>query len=414
MNNTDIFNSVQSPVPPIRHDIDIIPVSEDGRSYLYFHDSRGYSTPNLALQQEAEDFLSLIDGRKSINDIKPYVSNSISKEQLLEFVQFLDENRLLASRFFKKYARQTEQDYEQSTVHESVTAGNSYPAEPEALKQLLDEEFSRHNLEKEVQAASPKALYAPHIDPRVGMESYVKAFSSIRNLTPDRVVVIATSHYAGLHPETYQEDPFILVNKDIKMPLDTVKRDREAIADLLEKGDRAGITANDRAHRREHSIELHLLFLSYLWQHDFQVIPFLVRDISDLYYMKEGHLGQQMDHFSELLRDRFGEDENTFFLISGDLAHFGKKFGDPQPASSKFSEVEAFDQRFLENASRNSRDGLLELMKEDMDPYRICGFPPLYSFLQSMPHLEGEVLSYNLWDETERESAVTFGSILYS
>ncbi len=142
--------------------------------------------------------------------------------------------------------------------------------------------------------------------------------------------------------------------------------------------------------------------------------PFLIRDLDDIFYMEDGHLGKQIDNFSKQLRTRLGEDDETFFLISGDLAHFGKKFGDESVASTMFEEVKQFDQRFLEAASQNHRKEMLGLMKEDMDPYRICGFPPLYTFLQSMPELKGDILGYDLWDERERDSAVTFGSILYS
>jgi hypothetical protein len=52
-------------------------------------------------------------------------------------------------------------------------------------------------------------------------------------------------------------------------------------------------------------------------------------------------------------------------------------------------------------------------MSEKYDPYRICGYPPLYSFLKTKPDLKGEVLTYDIWDESERESGVSFGSIIY-
>ncbi|HEX6983380.1 MAG TPA: AmmeMemoRadiSam system protein B [Balneolaceae bacterium] len=412
MSDIELFNSTSEKIPSVRRDIEIINVQQNGSSFIYFHDVRGYSTPNLALHPQVETLLSLVDGRKSINDLEPYLGEGVSKEQVLEFVQFLDKNRLLASDFFREYARKTEEEYEQSTVHQSVTAGSSYPADPLELKKYLDESFAQY--ESKVSVDSVKALYAPHIDPRVGLQSYVKAFSPIRHLKPKRVVVLATSHYAGLHPKTYQNSPFILVNKDFEMPLGTIKRDQMVINELLQAGEQAGISSHDRAHRMEHSIELHLLFLSYLWQHEFEIIPFLVRGLDDLYYLKNGALGKQMKHFSQLLNSQFGNDDETFFLISGDLAHFGKKFGDADAASTLFDDVQSFDRKFLDRASKNQPVKLLSLMKEELDPYRICGFPPLYSFLQSMPDLKGKILSYDLWDETERESAVTYGSIAYS
>jgi AmmeMemoRadiSam system protein B len=413
MSGQQLFDSKSQPIPPLRHDLQLIPIQENGEALLYFHDQRGYATPDFALKREAGQLLSLFDGQKSINDLESHLGNGVNKEELLQFIQLLDKNRVLASCFFEQHAEAIEANYESSAVHESVTAGGSYPADPDELKEYLDEAFAKYTDEKTKAVDWAKALYAPHIDPRVALESYVQAFAPIRNLSPKRVVILATSHYAGLYPELYQNDPFILVDKDFDMPLGTITRDREAVKELQNAAD-FGISSRDRAHRMEHSIELHLLFLSYLWDHNYQIVPFVIRGLDDLYYMEDGHLGKQLDNFSNLLRNRFGDDDETFFLISGDLSHFGKKFGDESPAQTMFNEVKHFDQQFLRHGSKNNRSAMLDLIKEEYDPYRICGFPPLYTFLQSMPDLKGDILSYDLWDERERDSAVTFGSILYS
>ncbi|NGP89581.1 AmmeMemoRadiSam system protein B [Fodinibius halophilus] len=413
MSEQQLFNSQSQPIPPLRRDLQVFPVEEDGQSYLYFHDQQGYATPELALHKQAGTVLNLIDGERSINDLEPFLGQNLSKDDLLEFIQFLDKNRLLQSTHFKKHAQKTEETYEQSTIHQSVTAGGSYPANPEELKTYLDEAFNKHTSQTNGRDKKAKALYAPHIDPRVAIDSYVQAFAPIKELKPKRVVVLATSHYASLYPDIYRDNPFVLVNKDFELPLATISRDQEAISEFQNTNGEHGITTQDRAHRMEHSIELHLLFLSYLWDHDFSVVPFLTRGLDDLYYMEDGHLGQQLQNFSTLLRNKYAKDEDTFFLISGDLAHIGKKFGDSSAASTMFDDVKKFDKQFLDHGANQRRRQMLELMKEEMDSFRICGFPPLYTFLETIPNLEGEVLSYDLWDEQERESAVTFGSILY-
>src|SRR5699024_3828381 len=259
-----------------------------------------------------------------------------------------------------------------------------------------------------------RALYAPHIDPRIAIDRYVEAFAPIKDIKPKRVVMLATSHYSGWHPELYEDKPFILVNKDFELPLGNIRRDADAIAALSKLDEDYGIATHDRAHRMEHSLELHLLFLSYLWDHDFTIIPFLVGGLQELLYMKNGRHGELVNLFSTLLNKQFGSDDDTFFLISGDLAHFGQKFGDPQAASTMFDEVNHFDQQFMDHGATNNPAGILKLMRKEMDAYRICGFPPLYTFLSGMPNLQGEIINYDLWDERERESAVTFGSILYS
>lgn len=414
MSEDKLFNSKTDPIPEIRRNIEIIPVRDSGKSYLYFHDRLGYATPDFALDSKVASILSLLDGSKSIQDLSPYLGEGVSTDQLLGYIRFLDENRLLHSSHFRDYAEQVEQNYEESDTHKAITAGFSYPDEPRELRNYLDNAFSNEVLNGQYKKTGViKGLYAPHIDPRVGMQSYAKAFSYIKDINPKRVVILATSHYAGLHSGTYQNDPFIISKKDFELPLGTIPSDKEAISKLMSSGLETGLTDKDRAHRIEHSIELHLLFLSYLWDHDYKIVPILVSGLDDLMYMRDGYRAKQIKEFGRVLKDQFGNDDDTFFLISGDLAHVGKKFGDRKPASEMFNEVKSFDKLFLRYAEQAAEEELLNLVSEQYDPYRICGFPPLYTFLKSMPGIKGKALNYDLWDEQDRESAVSFGSILY-
>lgn len=413
MNNSELFNSKTKPVPRIRPDLDVIPVRNNGDSYLYFHDMRGYVTDDFALDYDVRNLLTLLDGRKNINDLKPYLGKGVNVDQLLEYIRFLDENRVLYSSHFQTYAEQLEREYEQANVHHSVTAGSSYPADPEELRAFLDDAFATHGGNKmHTSAQTIKAMYAPHIDLRVGMKTYVESFRALKNLKPKRVVMLATSHYAGLHANLYQNKPFIVSSKDFAMPMGTVPADREAIGRLMENAEETGVSGHDRAHRMEHSIELHLLFLQHIWDHDFSIIPIVIGGFDELFYMQDSHLSYQIANFARQLREQFGDDD-TLFLISGDMAHVGKKFDDEQPAATKRKEVEQFDEHFLEAGESGSTERMLNLIKRNYNPYRICGFPPLYTFLKAFPNLKGHTISYDRWDETERESAVTFGSILY-
>lgn len=413
MNNDPLFNSQTEPVPHLRPDLDIIPINENGDSYLYFRDMQGYTPPNFALDRSVGPLLSLFDGRHSIRELNKHLGDGTTAGQVLQFVRFLDENRLLYSPYFKSYAEEIESEYEAASVHHPVTPGGTYPDDPDELNAFLDDAFHKYSGVQQPLSKNITALYAPHIDPRVGMKTYVESFSRLQHIKPKRVIILATSHYAGLHPEVYQNNPFILSNKDFAMPMGTVPPDREAIAALLNSTKASGLTDRDRAHRIEHSIELHLLFLQHIWQHDFSIVPIVVSGFDDLFYIEDGFLSEQIENFSSQLREQFGQDDETFFLISGDLAHVGKKFGDARAASKMKDDVTAFDQQFLAAAEKNSAGDLLQLIKQEQDPYRICGFPPLYTFLKTFPGLSGETISYDRWDETERESAVTFASILY-
>ena len=410
-----IFSSFTDPIPPIRFDVQIIPIEQNGETFLYFQDQYGYAPDDFAVPHSARNIFSLFDGQRSIEDLMEYTGSGVTKEQILEYVQFLDGNALLHSPYFREFAEKTELDYERSDVHESITAGLAYPDDAEEMTHFLNEAFKKLPTSDPVQTA--KALYAPHIDIRVGMNSYVKAFSAIKDLKPKRVVILATSHYSGMHPDIYEESPFVISTKDFKMVNGTIKTDHTSIQKIKEHIDGTeehyGITFRDRAHRVEHSIEQHLIFLNHLWDHEFSMIPILVGGLDELFYKADGFQGQQVENFTGLLAELFAEDDDTFFLISGDLAHVGKKFGDDKPAKEMFEDVRNFDDSFLSYGASGSHQQLLDLMSEKYDPYRICGYPPLYAFLKTKPDLKGEILTYDIWDETERESGVSFGSIIY-
>lgn len=454
----NIFDSYTKPIPPLRRDVHILPVSQNGESFLYFYDQMGYATPDFAVPQSAQTIFSLIDGRNSVEDILKFSDEKISREKILGYIRFLDEHALLESPYFRERIEEVELAYESSGHHLNQTAGTSYPEEENELQTFLEEAFEEHKTAAPAKKA--RALYAPHIDLRVGLDSYVKAFSALRELRPKRVIILATSHYSGLFPEVYHERPFVLSPKDFHMPNGVVENDREAVKKILKrvqddgvggvqddgvenkqeesngedqekrKGEKQGVGINkdsipeaalerfglslqDRAHRVEHSIELHLLFLNHIWDHEFKIVPILVGGLDELFYAENSFRREQVNRFSGLLNEEFAADEKTFFLISGDLSHVGKKFGDSRPASAMMEEIKAFDESFMEAGLAGNSDQLLSLMKEEYDPYRICGYPPLYTFLNIFPETHGQKLSYDIWDETERDSAVSFGSILY-
>lgn len=409
-----LFNSKDELIPLIRADLEVYPVKSKDKELIYFHDSMGYAKDNFVLQKELAGLLALLDENRSVNDIHKELTkhqSDIEPDQILNFIQHLDNNRVLYSPYFKKYSSDLEERFEKESVREPACAGSSYSDDPAELTKMLDSAFDSILLPP--QAKNARALYAPHIDPRVGLKAYVKAFAPLKKLKPNKVVILGTSHYAGSYFPFYENAPFITSRKSFKTPLGETYPDRKILDTIEKKADHLGCTLRDRAHRVEHSIEMHLLFLQYMWDHPFEIVPILVGSFDQLMYQEDDHLGEQVDNMSNFLESELAQQDDTFFLISGDLAHIGRKFGDKDPARSLLQQVKLFDGEFLDHASKHRTDDLFNLIRQENDPYRICGFPPLLTFLKSMKELEGEVTSYQIWDEAERESAVSFGSILY-
>lgn len=153
------------------------------------------------------------------------------------------------------------------------------------------------------------------------------------------------------------------------------------------------------------------MFAGQIWNHEFEIVPILVGGIDELFYKKDGDIGKKITAFADALRSM--DTDDTFYLISGDLSHIGKKFGDSAPAASMRNEVELFDKEFIKSASENDSKRMISHISANYDPFRVCGFPPLYTFMRTFPDLQGRSVNYHWWDETERESAVSFGSIVY-
>lgn len=408
LRNKDLFHSKTDPVPALRGDVQIIPIEDNGRDLLYFHDSMGYLSKNFALDAGVHPLLQMLNGKTSIEEIHQEIDGNIDLDNLLDFVQLLDQHRALHSEYFRFFADQMEEDFEKSMTRPPLLAGESYPEDPDEIKSFVSEMISENG---EPADQSLRALYAPHIEISVGKKQYGEAFAHLKNSEPKRVVILATSHYADYYFKYYDGFPFIGSKKTFKMPGRSLSPDLDLIESLSEKSPENGFTLKDRAHRIEHSIEFHLLFASTIWSHDFKIVPILISSFDDLYYMKDGALGQKIDAFTTQLKPFV--DEETVVLISGDLSHVGQKFGDTEPASTLRENVEESDKQLLDISVTGNPDDLLNHLKKDYDSTRICGFPPLYTYLKMFPNTKGELLNYYWWDEKEQNSAVSFGSILY-
>lgn len=400
-----IFSSTTNRIPEVRRDIQVIPVQHNGSHLLYFHDTMEYTPPNFALDASAEPLLSLLNGRHSIHDIVTIANGSVSESELLEFIRMLDENRILNSSHYHKSAEEFEVEFEKKNVRPSILQID----DPGLLEVPVNNDI--HESAPVTYNSAISALYAPHIDLRIGKSIYQHSFSLLRKLKPKRVIILGTSHYAGFYNDYYSNIPFIGTEKSFQVNGRTLHTDTESVQSLLDGSPKNGFTIKDRAHRIEHSIEIHLLYASEIWNHSFSIVPILVSGFDELFYMRNGHLAKQLDSFTSGLEQII--DDETFVLVSGDLSHVGKKFGDPKSAAARRSDVEQFDRQFMEIASQGSDSDLLHHIAQRNDDTNVCGFSPLYTYLRLNQEKTGTQLNYHWWDESERESAVSFGSILY-
>lgn len=191
-----------------------------------------------------------------------------------------------------------------STARPAAVAGLFYPAARPALQrfvaQALDEAAACER-DAPRTTRSPKMLIVPHAgyaySGAVAARAYARlgpaAASAIR-----RVVLLGPTHYVALRGLAASGAPAF------RTPMGDVDLDREALAALEGLPQ---LTYNERAHAREHSLEVQLPFLQALLGH-FGLVPLVVGDAG----------GQAVAQVLELL---WG-DEQTLVVISTDLSHY--------------------------------------------------------------------------------------------
>ncbi|HVP61698.1 MAG TPA: AmmeMemoRadiSam system protein B [Myxococcaceae bacterium] len=186
-----------------------------------------------------------------------------------------------------------------SKVRRPAVAGAFYPGRPEALRSTVDQLVA--------QAAprpihgSLRALIAPHAGYVYSGPIAASAYAVLARASPvpRRVALLGPSHYLGFSGLALPEA------EGLETPLGVVRVDPLA-ASLPERFPQ--VIRSDRAHQREHSLEVQLPFLQRVLPAGFTVVPLAV-----------GRAGpHEVSEVIEFLWDPPG----TLVLVSTDLSHY--------------------------------------------------------------------------------------------
>jgi AmmeMemoRadiSam system protein B len=238
--------------------------------------------------------------------------------------------------------------------------------------------------------------------------------------TPARLfVIVGTSHYS--------HQRFTLTRKHFQTPLGLAQTDQHYVDRLVAHyGD--GLFDDELgAHRMEHSIELEVVFLQYLYrQTPFRIVPLVVGPFHDCLALRRNPTG--MDDISRMvaaLRAAEREtDEPICYVISGDLAHLGPKFGDScavGPSLLTHSRRQDFTllhelgegNRTSQHAHPLNPGAFFRVIAEEEDARRICGLPPAYTVLQAIQPSRGKLLHYDQYVLPNCDESVSFASMVF-
>jgi AmmeMemoRadiSam system protein B len=355
-------------------------------------------------------WVQLFDGQRTLRDIQAEAMRRVHG-QLLPLDRFtvlvaeLDEALFLESpRFRQRLA---------NPVREPSCLG-CYAAEPAELRRQLTRLFTHPRgpgLPGEPQRDGRlRAALLPHIDYQRGGVTFAWGFKEVFEASAATLfVIIGTSHYSAQR--------FTLTRKDFKTPLGIARTDQQYIDRLVAYyGD--GLFEDEMAHLPEHSIELEVVFLQHLYENRraFRIVPLVVGSFHDA--VASGvppRVQADIGRLIEALR-RIDEEmsEPICYIISGDLAHLGPKFGDSQPVTEPWrTHSRAQDQLLLRCAEAADACGYFRIIADESDRRRICGLAPTYTVLEAIRPERGKLLHYDQYVHPFGYESVSFASVAF-
>ncbi len=226
-------------------------------------------------------------------------------------------------------------------IRQPAVAGQFYPADKQELSQIIDEflnsvgtrhgAFSQKNI--------PQILIVPHAGYVFSGATAAYAFQTVTGQSYDTVIILGSSH-------NYPFDGLALYSGDaVSTPLGEVETNKKLTAELIT--DNKNISANNKIHEPEHSLEVQIPFLQKTLTPGWQVILGLINSDDN----------QTLESVAASLVKLFSN-QKILLVISSDLSHY-PNYGDALYSDTKIidsiltKDPDNFDQTFNSIISEN-------------------------------------------------------------
>lgn len=372
--------------------------------FVVVWDELRISSQYLRLPRGQFEIVSQMNGARTWRDLRAANGDALAADSFAELLEQLDAVLFLDSPRFA--------DYLDSPVREPSCIG-CYSADPDKLRQQLHSYFVADGgpgLPARPATNDLRAVLVPHIDYARGGQSYAWGFKEVvERSTAEIFVVIGTSHYS--------QERFSITRKNFKTPLGVMPTDQPFI-DRLERHYGAGLYDDPVAHYPEHSIELEVVFLQYLFENirPIRIVPLVVGSFRDCVRAEVPPAAQpDIRRMVAALQQAEAETpESICYIISGDLAHIGPKFGDSGDLSEPALEhSRQQDHKLLHCAQALDLAGYFAVIAGEDDERRICGLPPTLTVLAAAQPSSGRLLHYSQYVHPERFESVSFASMVF-
>lgn len=394
--------------------LDFMPSPVADRPGLLIRDPYQFSDATLIVPQALVESLRYFDGEHSDLDLREWLVNATGEIEVGELQRHLTETLSAAGFLLDEQYEQMREEcltaFRDAPVRSPAHAGGAYPAEPEPLRQTLTQYMTRDR----VDGAATRPLVgiaAPHVSPEGGWSCYQAAYRTLDASYADRTfVVLGTSHYG-------ERDRFGLTRKNFLTPYGEAICDT-ALVDRLHAQAPAAILMEDYCHAVEHSIEFQVVFLQHLFGPRIRILPILCGSfVRSIYGGGLPEDDETIRRFLDALSEMSAREGGKLFWVLGiDMAHMGRRYGDPYAALANhgpMEDVKVRDQARIARLGAGDARGFWDLIQENRDDLKWCGSAPLYTFMKAVPQARAELLRYEQWNIDE-QSVVTFAGLSFS
>jgi len=391
----------------------VFPVKTSNGESICMRDPEGFSDATIAINYPTYFIISLMDGTRTVRDIreefKRQTGEEVPSEQILELIRKLGQALFMNDETFRVHRKNIEEGFRNAKTRAPAHSGSAYPESPEELSSFFKELFNALKNPK-IHDGEVQGIIAPHIDIRQAGACYAAAYNHLRKSPVSTVIILGTAH-SNAGSERYS-----ICSKDFDTPLGPLPCDREGI-EAVQDATGKDWTEEQLVHRTEHSVEFQAIFLRYLFpDREIKIIPVLCNSFADLMDREEGPMyDNSVRTFIEALQNLLNRQPGKVVLIAGaDLSHVGPKFGHPTPLNeTDLTSLKEHDLGLITYAAKGDPEGFFREIRKERDRHNVCGVPNIYTFLKVLEGRKGELLDYGQFFEEPTASAVSYASLVF-
>jgi AmmeMemoRadiSam system protein B len=392
-----------------------MPSPDPERPGLFIRDPYRFSDAILLVPPPLVETLACFDGVQTELDLRATLVRATGEIQIGEMEKHLFETLsgagFLEDENFTRIRDERIQEFGAAPKRDASHAGAAYPEELGEVRAQWDE-----YMRPAEGSAPPEAdgcligIAAPHVSPFGGWETYRDAYSAVGPSYKERTfVILGTSHYG-------EPERFGLTRKPFVTPLGEAITDT-GLVDRLAQAAPDAARMEDYCHAVEHSIEFQVVYLQYLFGPDIRILPILCGPFAhSLYRGGAPEDNENVRRFLGSLGEMAArESERLFWVLGIDMAHMGRRYGDPLAAHADegaMTEVARRDKVRIERIAAADAAGFWDLVQENQDDLKWCGSAPLYTFLRAVPQARGTLRRYQQWN-IDQESVVSFAALAF-